>query len=79
MKAFWVMALILGCGAALAGDLRQIPLKDINGKPTSLKQYDGKVLLVVNVASKCGLTPQYKELEALHRKYKDNYYEQRDG
>jgi len=71
MKAFWVMALILACGAVLAGDLRQIPLKDIDGKPTSLKAYDGKVLLVVNVASKCGLTPQYKALEALHRKYKD--------
>jgi len=71
MKAFWVMALILACGAVLAGDVRQIPLKDIDGKPTSLKAYDGKVLLVVNVASKCGLTPQYKALEALHRKYKD--------
>jgi glutathione peroxidase len=71
MKAFWVMALILGCSVALASDLRQIPLKDIDGKPTSLKAYDGKVLLVVNVASKCGLTPQYKALEALHQKYKD--------
>jgi len=71
MKSLWVMGLILTCGALLAGDLRQIPLKDINGKATSLKDYDGKVLLVVNVASKCGLTPQYKTLEAVHRKYKD--------
>lgn len=52
-------------------DLRSIPLKDIDGKDTSLKAYSGKVLLVVNVASQCGLTKQYKELQALHEKFKD--------
>ena len=71
MKTTWVIGLLLACGTVTAGDLRQIPLKDIDGKATSLKAYEGKVLLVVNVASKCGLTPQYKALEALHRKYKD--------
>ena len=50
--------------------LQDIPLKDINGKETSLKEYAGKVLLIVNVASKCGYTPQYKALEAIHEKYK---------
>ena len=49
--------------------LYDIPLKDIDGKDTSLKAYKGKVLLVVNVASKCGLTPQYSALEALQKKY----------
>jgi glutathione peroxidase len=57
--------------AFAASTLRDIPLKDIDGKETSLKSFDGKVVLVVNVASKCGLTPQYEGLEKLYRKFKD--------
>jgi glutathione peroxidase len=56
--------------SAAADDLVSIPLKDIDGKDTSLNAYDGKVRLIVNVASKCGFTPQYEGLEALYRKYK---------
>jgi len=72
MKKTLVLATFL-CAASLLAETRlyDIPLKDINGKETSLKAYKGQVLLVVNVASKCGLTPQYKALEALHTKYKD--------
>ena len=44
--------------------------KDIDGKEVSLGQYKGKVLLIVNVASQCGNTPQYKELQKVYEKYK---------
>ena len=48
-------------------DIYDIPLRRIDGQPTTLEAFKGKVLLAVNVASKCGLTPQYESLEALYR------------
>ncbi len=47
-------------------------LESLQGEKVDLAQYKGKVLLIVNVASKCGATPQYEQLEGLHEKYKDD-------
>lgn len=52
-----------------------IPVKTIDGEETNLGEYKGEVLLVVNVASKCGLTPQYEGLQKLYSEYKDKGFE----
>ncbi len=51
--------------------IQNIPVKTIDGKPSSLKDFAGNVLLVVNVASKCGLTPQYEALEKIYEDKRD--------
>ncbi|MDY0909666.1 glutathione peroxidase [Microbacterium sp. CFBP9034] len=56
---------------AIATDLRSIPFQTADGGTATLGDYDGQVVLVVNVASKCGLTPQYEQLEKLQRAYAD--------
>jgi glutathione peroxidase len=51
--------------------VRDFPVNTLAGQPSSLADFDGKTLLIVNVASKCGLTPQYSGLEALQVRYAD--------
>ena len=74
MKIFQslVMGLVvcLSGGAAMAVDtVHDFTVKSIEGKDVKLSDYKGKVLLIVNVASKCGATPQYEQLQALQKKY----------
>jgi glutathione peroxidase len=70
--------LVLGLLAStVAADSKEIPpvlnftMKSIDGKDVKLSQFQGKVVMFVNVASKCGLTPQYQALQALHDRYAD--------
>ena len=59
----------------MANELYEIPVKTIDGDETTLNDYKGKTLLIVNVASKCGLTPQYEGLEKLYDQYKNKGFE----
>jgi len=64
--------LCLSGGTAMAADsVHEFKMKSIDGKEVDMAEFKGKVLLIVNVASECGLTPQYKELQALQEKYAD--------
>ncbi len=76
MKKLITMIIILSAvtGAQAQKSLHDFTVKSIDRKDYDLAQLKGKKVLVVNTASKCGLTPQYKELEALYKKYKDQNF-----
>ena len=65
------LLVIAAAGLFAASSLYEFTLNSIDGKPAPLGAYRGKVLLLVNVASYCGYTPQYEGLEALYEKYKE--------
>jgi glutathione peroxidase len=72
MKKFLVLMALLGMSAMAAEQsVYDFTLNSIDGRPTPLSSFKGKVLLLVNVASRCGFTPQYAGLESLYEKYKD--------
>src|SRR5260370_1870394 len=73
-----VVTLLVPCGARAEGKKSEkkvapalnFTMKGIDGKPVELAQYQGKVVLIVNLASQCGLTPQYKGLQKLYDQHK---------
>jgi len=72
-KLIFILMLCVAC-ASLSAEPKSIydfNLRSIDGDHVSLKSYQGKVVLLVNVASKCGFTPQYAALESVYEKYKD--------
>jgi glutathione peroxidase len=66
-----VAILLMSATLFAAGSIYDFTLNSIDGKPMPLATFKGKVILVVNVASRCGFTPQYSALEAVYEKYKD--------
>jgi len=72
MRKFFVLLALLGTILMAAEKtVYDFTLNSIDGQPTPLSSFKGKIVLLVNVASRCGYTPQYAGLEALYEKYKD--------
>ncbi len=73
LAALFSIALLMFAGIVSAADVKSpldFTMDSLDGKPTDLSNFKGNVVLIVNVASKCGLTPQYEQLETIYTKYK---------
>ena len=71
MREILILLSMLITSSITAKPIYELQLLDIDGRKTSLEKFKGKVILIVNVASKCGFTRQYKGLEELYSKYKE--------
>src|SRR5947209_2003322 len=71
MHKFLVAGVLMASSLFGASNVLDFTMNSIDGQPTPLSQYKGKVVMIVNVASKCGFTPQYAGLEKVYEKYKD--------
>ena len=75
-KLITSIMLIMAVSAVMAQEsIYSFKVKDDKGTVVSLEQYKGKVLLIVNTATRCGFTPQYKDLEAMYEKYNEQGFE----
>ena len=74
-KVFFCLMAMMGVLTLSAQSVYDYSVKDDAGKDVSLAEYKGKVLLIVNTATRCGFTPQYKELESLYEKYSKDGFE----
>lgn len=77
MKKFIASIILFMAATAVMAqeDIYSFKVKDSKGAEISLEQYKGKVLLIVNTATRCGFTPQYKDLEAMYEKYNEQGFE----
>ncbi|MBR4379675.1 MAG: glutathione peroxidase [Bacteroidaceae bacterium] len=71
-KVLFILMSFVAMTLSAQNTLYDFSVKDLEGEDVSMKDYAGKVLLIVNTATRCGFTPQYKELEALYEKYQAN-------
>ena len=74
-KLLFILMSFITLGLSAQESVYDFTVKGLNNEDISLKDYSGKVLLIVNTATKCGFTPQYKELQALYEKYQARGFE----